>query len=176
MPENILQPMNKLLAQCNEAAVIHAIHASTGSQSRSFLYIAKCARNYIPPAPEADARSDYRVDLPPAPPPMAPALRPSPAVLPADPWAICLSELRRAYAGSDWIAMLDGSVLELAADGALDARGQPVPRYIVRVAGGVDVQRLANRAMRQIRFSLGTILGRTFMIEIVAAAAEKKPA
>lgn len=169
MPENILPAMNKLLVECGEVAVVYGIRASVAAKVRGTAYIAKCARNYIPPAAASNGAT-YRVEMPtvtarPTPQASLPTLPPRTAT-PTDPWSVCLAELRSAYTLSDWVAMLDGSRLE-PNGGAVDADGQYVPRYRVLVAPGADVQRLANRALRQIRFTLGSLLVGKFMLEIV---------
>lgn len=174
MPENILQPMKRLLSQCSEEAVIHAIIASTGAESRSFKYIAKCACNYIPPVPtNSRGNGKYSVEIQPRPglPLLSPAAVAHQPVASSDPWATALAELRQAHAGADWMATLEGSRLQAAGE-VRDNGGQPKPLYRVHVTATANINWLAGRAGGQIRHKLGTIFGRSVLIEIVACVAE----
>jgi hypothetical protein len=98
MPETLLPLMARLLAECGEAAVIHGIKAAAEAKARKFAYIAKCARNYIPPAPASNGHGRYSVDLPgvvhmepPGSPP--PVAQPPPPLKTDDPWMALLAEI-----------------------------------------------------------------------------------
>lgn len=50
MTESIQEKLNTLLQKSGLDAVIHGIEAAAAANTRNYSYIAKCARNYVPPA------------------------------------------------------------------------------------------------------------------------------
>lgn len=174
MPESVLPVMNKLIAECGEAAVLHGIHSAADNGARTVGYIAKCARNYVPPATNGSGKS-YAVDLPGvhAMPP-APQAAPLPALPPpmptADPWAVCLGELRASLPGG-LFAMLTGSTCETAGS-VPDGNGHPVPLYRIAIVNEYAAHGLTHfivQAGPAIRRKVSSILGKPVQIEIVPA-------
>ena len=178
MPANLIANIDGLTVECGPAAVIHGIVASRTSNSRTFGYIAKCARNYIPPAPQPPAPTYalnlpgvHRFEPPPAPtsPPAQPAAAPPARPAPLahdDPWADGVAELCSEHPRfADW---LPGSTLT-----ATDAVRDGLPVYRLRVADARGVQWLETMS-DAIRRKIGTLLRRRVLIEIVAAEAESE--
>lgn len=181
MPANLIASIDGLTVECGPAAVIHGIAASVTSQSRNFKYIAKCARNYVPaPTNGHAAGGGYVVTLPPADIPRDPqaGLVAPPPLSRAqdDPWAICLAELLPTLQGPAQ-AWLTGSVLFDAGD-VKDADGRAVPLYrvVVEERAALGVQWLTKQAGVAIRRTLGSVLGRPVLVEIVAADATSEVA
>lgn len=169
MPEKIRGPLKALIAECGVAAVIHGIKASPNSDSRSFKYIAKCARNYIPPAPQANGvGKSYSVDLPGVyrfepQVPLAPQPKAAAAALPtSDPWVIYLAEFRRTLPGG-YASFLDGSRMEL------DQTQTPPRCRIVLARADAPLDILTVQLGPAIRRKL--LLSRDAVIEIVACPA-----
>lgn len=167
MPEVVKGQLRGLLAAQGADAVIHGIEAAARSGSRNYSYIAKCARNYIPPA-QSKRYDQYNIDLPgvhvlsPAPNSSAPPTLPAPTPH-DDPWAVCLSELSHALPGVA-ASYLAGSRLEAA--GEVD--GVPLYQVVVEGRAAVGVQWLTHQAGAALRRKLSSILGRSVLIEIVA--------
>lgn len=177
MPEALIDRMDELWVKHGGDAVCHAIQAAAAEGAHNFAYIAKCARNYVPPA-NGNGKS-YHVDLPgvyalaptPTPPPALP-----PAMRHGDPWAVCLGELR-ATLPSGLYAMLTGSEA-VEAGTAPAGDGKPVPLYRVIIAPQHAVNGLnhfTHQAGPAIRRKLGSILGKPVQIEIVAAEPQLEP-
>lgn len=170
LPESIRSKLNALLAECGNDAVAHGIRASIEARSRNFAYIAQCARNYIPPAPQPVP--SYQVDLPgvyqmpPAPQPAATPTLPAP-MRHDDPWAIALGELRGSLTGVA-VGYLEGSRLEAA--GGVD--GVPLYRVVCEERAAVGLTWLTAQAGPAIQRKLGSILGKRVQVEIVAAELE----
>lgn len=167
MPANLIVPIDGLTVECGPAAVIHGIVMSKANNGRNFGYIAKCARNYVPPAPAAS----YAIDLPGAyraePSAVAiPPAMPRPA-LPAplahgDPWAVCLAELSMTMPNMA-VTYLAGSVCEAA--GEVD--GVPLYRVTVGECARAGMDWLKHQGGAAIRRKLGSVLGMPVLIEIV---------
>jgi hypothetical protein len=176
VPANIETPLQNLLVECGEPAVIHGILAIPQSGSRSFKFIAACARNYIPPAPPGneDGKS-YQVDpypyrgdqtsiqddrppvaLKPPPPPVKP---PKPT---DDVWTIALAEMKYALPGAA-VSYLDGSYIQAA--GSVD--NVPLYHIVVKKRAEAGLGWLTAQAGPAIRRKLSTLLGKSVLIEIV---------
>lgn len=176
LPENLEEPIAKLLKETSEAAVIHGIRASVNSDSRSFKFIGKCARNYIPPAPIIPTSNGYHVDLPgvfalepsaqssPPPPPL-------PVMAHDDPWAVCLSELQGSLPGVA-LGYLEGSRIEEAGD----VEGVPLYRVVCEERAASGLSWLTAQAGPAIRRKLGSVLRKSVVVEIVAAEPVAVPA
>lgn len=175
MPPKIAEKIPKLLADCGEAAVIHSIRASINSESRSFKYIAQCARNYIPP-PATNGNGAYHVDLGPPPIPVVIPVsaigEPQPPPMAGDPWAEVVGDLCRTQP-ADWPARdwLTGSRLQPAGD----VDGVALYRVVVGPHAAAGVGWLTTQAGFAIRRRLTSILGHPVLIEIVAAQPEPQP-
>lgn len=182
IPENLLPPLNKLLTECGGDAVAHGIRASMGAESRSFKYIAKCARNYIPPAPQP--ATTYAVDLPgvyrlpavatpePAKPPQfVPVVR---AVGPLDGlWFRARMEIMASLpTNSDAREWLSESRLEETGT-ALDNAGRKVPLYTVWITDPKGLTWLNDRAASTLRRVIGSMLGNRIMV-VAAMEAEQE--
>lgn len=170
MPEHILQPMNRLLTKCSEAAIVHAINVSVGAESRSFRYIAECARNYLPPAPASNGNSKYSVELEPRPDRPSPPTRHSPLpALPADPndpWVVTMDEIRRS--GQIDMRDIEGSRLEIISHIGRDCLCR------VHLAADADGDYVQQHLRKLIGRTLSSILRARVEVEIVAAEPEKK--
>lgn len=174
IPAHIAKPLQSLVTECGMAAVIHGIKASAGNpDGNNFLYIATCARNYVPPA-KLDGfvtGNGYAVDLP-DPPLQAPSRAVSattfaPPLAHDDPWAVALAELGRTLPGSapQW---LEGSHME--PNGELAG----VPFYrIVMVQPHADPGWMQRQAEPAVRRKLGSILGKRITIEFTVDAKEQ---
>lgn len=183
IPENIDAPIRALALKHGLAAVSHGIQAGAKSGSRNFGYIAKCARNYLPPA-STNGKGSYQVDLPEKKPEFMPGvhtltppakLQPPALPLPMpnhDPWSIALAELRPVLPGTA-MSYLAGSCLEAVGD----VDGVPLYRIVVEERAAVGVGWLTTQVGPAIRRKLGSLLGRPVLIEIVAAesVAELEP-
>lgn len=167
IPSHLVTPLQGLIAECGMAATIHGIKASAAKpDGRNFAYIAKCARNYVPPAPLASYANGnpYTIDIPgivelPAAKQTAPVLPPPMAH--DDPWTIALSELSVVLPGSAprW---LQGSSLK--ENGELAG----VPFYrVTLVCPEADPGWLRQQAEPAIRKKLASLLGKRIMLEIV---------
>lgn len=159
MPTDGRKVLDRLAANHGIDAVVHAIRAGAAAKANNIEYIAKCARNYIPPAPET-SYSGYWVEIPAAP-PAGPELLPLPlpTASTADPWAQTLAD----FPGIKW---LEGSRLIKAADVA------GIPLYHIQVCDPDSVGWLTNRMGGQLRRSLSITMGERVLIEIVAAEKE----
>jgi hypothetical protein len=158
--------------ECGRDAVIHAITVGAANGARNFAYIAKCARNYIPPAPEVTP--NYVVELPgvhrfePTPTPPAPTTSP-PTPLPKehDPWQTVMGDLCRGLpADSPAHGWLEGSRLVEAADVA----GVPLYQVVIRDPDGVGW--LTNRMGVLFRRSLSVVLHKRILVEVVCVESE----
>jgi hypothetical protein len=168
VPANIETPLQNLLVECGEPAVIHGIHASPQSGSRSFKFIAACARNYVPVPAESAAGNRYHVDLPPSPPVTNPRPLASlpPPLLRDDPLTVILSDLQRELPhdspAHNW---LKGSTLVPVADVA------GIPLYHLCITDASGVSWLSNRLAVDIRKKLSVLLRQRVLVEIVCMAA-----
>lgn len=185
MPPKLAKSLQELVAECGMAAAIHGIKASaTKKDGRNFMYIAECARNYVPPAPifsYANGNGAYHVDIPgvhvlaTVEQPSSPS--PPPAPMPHDdPWSVCLAELRRELPGG-FVPWLEGSRIE---DAGMINRddGEPVALYRVvieasRAATGLNY--FERQCAGSIRRTLGSVLRYPVLIEIVAEEMEPTP-
>lgn len=185
MSPAIQKLVDALLVECGEAAVLHGIAASASAKERTFAYIAKCARNYIPPAPEQATRPTYAVDLPGvyqmpatvAPSEPAKPLPPRPLATEALPldgiWLQMLRELFASLpANSDARSWLRDSRLEETGTAPGNA-GRVVPLYTVWVTDPKGLDWCNNRAASTLRRMLGSMVGHSVM---VVAAMKAEPA
>lgn len=181
IPDNLKERLEKLEIECNIDGVIHGIAASARAKTRTFRYIAECARNYIPPSPNDDyANSNgYRVDLPaqevdfmPGIHPMTPPANPQPPPpLPPpmahdDPWAVALAELSPTLPGvaASWLK-----------DSRLEASGElaGVPLYRVLVlTDAANIGWLTQQTEPAIRKKLSSLFGKRILVEIMTATGE----
>jgi len=171
MPPKIKKAIVPLLAECGEAAVIHGITASASSSSRSFKYIAECARNYIPPAPAPASAPSYTLDVPGVyqlqPPAKAVATAPPPPLATSDPWQVILAELHHELmADAPAHKWLRGSALVQVGDVV------GVPLYQVQVNDAAGVSWLSNRLAATIRKKLSVLLRQRVLVEIVCTEME----
>ena len=174
IPAHIAKPLQSLVTECGMAATIHGIKASAGNpDGNNFLYIAKCARNYVPPAKLNGfvTGNGYAVDLPDAPLPISvqatSATTFAPPLAHDDPWAVALAELGRTLPGSapQW---LEGS--RLVPNGELVG----VPFYrVVMVQPHADPGWMQRQAEPAVRRKLGSILGKRITIEFTVDAKEQ---
>lgn len=178
MPPKLADSLQKLVKECGMAATLHGIKASAAkTEGRNYLYIAECARNYVPPAPKAsyatgNVYSNGAPDLP-----GVYALQPDtnghkPPPLPApmphdDPWAVVMAELTQA--APTWLHWLAGSYLQ--ANGVI--AGEPLYR-VVLTEPRADAQWMTVQAEPAIRKKLASVLGRRILLEITTA--ERVPA
>lgn len=177
IPADIAKAIAGNLDHCSDAAIIHGIKTAAANGSRNFAYIAKCARNYIPPAPQPPAPS-YAVDLPETPGvyalPVATQPQPAPIVAHApldhsDPWAVVMAELpRQLPADSPAFAWLAGSTLVKAADVA------GVTLYQVQLAGAEGASWLTRQMGVEFRKKLSVLLRQRVLVEIVAAEPQEE--
>lgn len=170
MPPKIEKAMLPLVVECGQPAVIHGIRESVNAESRSFRFIASCARNYIPSPPQNDdyANSNgYSVDIPnlhilqPSEQPIAPTALPPP-MSHDDPWAMALAELSPTLVGvaASWLA---GSQLRESGELA----GVPLYRVLVTNAAA-NVTWLTQQAEPAIRKKLSSLFAKRILVEIVA--------
>lgn len=178
VPDNLKERLEKLEIECNVDGVIHGIAASARAKTRTFRYIAECARNYIPPPPNDDyANSNgYSVELPaqevdfmPGVHPMTPPAntQPPPPLPPPmahdDPWAVALAELSPTLPGVA-AAWLKDSRLEPSGELA----GVPLYRVMV-LTDAANIGWLTQQAEPAIRRKLGSLFGKRILVEIIAA-------
>jgi hypothetical protein len=166
MPSKLEKPFANLALECGEPAAIYSICAGAEAGARNFEYFAKCARNYIPPAPSSNHANGngYSLDLPGA---ALPPVNPSPPPLPPpmatdDPWAIALAELGQA--NMPWMRWLAGS--HLLENGVL--AGEPFYR-VVLTEPGANAEWVTQQAEPAIRKKLSSILHKRISLDIVAA-------
>lgn len=179
LPDNLERLVTKLLNETSEAAVIYGIRESVGADKRTFGFIAKCARNYIPPAPQNNNYTNgyhLEAEIMPGVTVLTPTANGKPPPLPRpmptdDPWSILLAELLPTLPGqaAQW---LEGS--ELDANGEL--AGVPLCRVIVNnpKANAEWLQRQTEPAIRK---RLGSLLGKRVTVHFdIVAATEQEPA
>lgn len=172
MPVQAREPISRLAEAHGPDAVIHGIEMAVAAKARTVAYIAKCARNYIPPASTPAPR--YSVDtpgiisMPLVTNGHAPAPRPSPPVQHDDPWAIALSELSRELPLGHVPTLME-SRAELVGQAA-NENGDMRPLYRVTVpvtrARGLD--HFIAQCGPAIRRKLSSVLGKPVLVEIVA--------
>lgn len=177
MPEQLEQPIAALVIECGQEATIHGIVASSQAKQRTFKFIEKCARNYLPPPPTPEnsnytknGNGKYSVDIPgvvampPAPVAAVPPLPPPMAH--DDPWQVGLDELMRT---------LPPRAVELLAGSQLVTNGElaGVPFYRVVVMARQDSADWLNRQVGPaIRKKVASVVGHRVEIEIIAAEGE----
>lgn len=178
VPDNLKERLEKLEIECNVDGVIHGIAASVRAKTRTFRYIAECARNYIPPSPNDDYvnsngysvnLSAQDVDFMPGVHPMTPPAnaQPPPPLPPPmshdDPWAVALAELSPTLPGVA-AAWLKDSRLEPSGELA----GVPLYRVMV-LTDTANIGWLTQQAEPAIRRKLGSLFGKRILVEIIAA-------
>lgn len=178
MPANLIASIDGLTVECGAAAVIHGIVASVASNSRSFRYIAQCARNYVPEPPASSYAVATPGDFAPLvaePFPAKPSVPDPPQSYPApdvDPWAVCLAELRMTLPNMA-ATYLAGSRLEAAGEvEANDGGFVPLYRVVVGAEARAGLDWLKSRGATEIRRRLSSVFGRRVLVEIVAEEPE----
>lgn len=178
MPEHLEQPIAALVVECGESATIHGIVASSQAKKRTFGFIEKCARNYIPPPPDTPVTNytngAYHVDLPgvhvmepaanPHPPPPLP-----PPMAHDDPWAVALSELLPTLSTQAASWLKDSRLSEES-----ELAGEAFYQVLVSHPKA-DMQWLTQQLERAVRHKLRTLIGKRLMVAFVHVA-ESEPA
>jgi hypothetical protein len=177
LPDNLEKPFAKLLKETSEAAVIHGIRKSASAKERTFGFIAKCARNYIPPPPEnANYTNGYHIETDSIPGihALTPVADAQPQTLPRpmptdDPWATVLFELLPTLTPTTAGWFKDS---ELTENGELAG----VPFYLITVRTGPDkLPWLKRQTESNIRRKLGSLIGKRVEIDFVATELEPTP-
>lgn len=171
MPEHLEQPIAELVVECGAEAVSYGIVTSAQAKKRTFKFIAMCARNYIPPAPQPSVNGYHaEVDFMPGVHALAPPANAKPPPLPKpmptdDPWSIAKAELLPTLSSQarDW---LEHSVMQVG-----EIAGEPLCEILV-THRAANVEWLQRQTEPVIRKKLGSLLGKRVNVGFVIVESE----
>lgn len=168
MPEHLEQPIAELVVECGEEAVIYGITTSSKAKKRTFKFIAMCARNYIPPAPQASVNGYHaEVDFMPGVHALTPPANANPPPLPPpmptdDKWAIALAELLPTLPGQAALWLTDSELV------MSEIAGEPLCEILVKHPNA-NVEWLMRQTEPLIRKKLGSLLGKRVNVGFILA-------